>query len=134
MTEEKKTKMGMDAREETHNATQPSGNGHDAPSPESGQHDGFHAVSAQAQRDEEIEEIQKRSRHQPPAIQAPPELPPAPPRKALLIVGILLLAANSGRRSDDAGTHDSRACSGKGNRSGKRSNSRVRVSAKRKSR
>ncbi len=30
-------------------------------------------VSAQAQRDEEIEEIQKRSKHQPPAIQAPPE-------------------------------------------------------------
>ena len=50
-----------------------------------------HAVSAQAQRDEEIEEIQKRSRHQPPSIQRPPELPPAPPRKALTIVGVMLL-------------------------------------------
>jgi RND family efflux transporter MFP subunit len=50
-----------------------------------------HAASVQVQRDEEIEEIQKRSRHQPPAIQRPPELPPAPPRKALTIVGILLL-------------------------------------------
>jgi RND family efflux transporter MFP subunit len=50
-----------------------------------------HAVSAQAQRDEEIEEIQKRSRHQPPSIQRPPELPPAPPRKALTIVGVFLL-------------------------------------------
>jgi membrane fusion protein, multidrug efflux system len=49
------------------------------------------AVETQAQRDEEIEEIQKRSRHQPAAIQAPPELPPAPPRKALTIVGVLLL-------------------------------------------
>lgn len=50
-----------------------------------------HAESIQAQRDEEIEAIQKRSKHQPPAIQRPPELPPAPPRKALTIVGILLL-------------------------------------------
>jgi multidrug efflux system membrane fusion protein len=50
-----------------------------------------HAVGTQAQRDEEIEEIQKRSRHQPAAIQPPPDLPPAPPRKALTIVGVLLL-------------------------------------------
>ena len=50
-----------------------------------------HALGVQAQRDEEIEEIQKRSRHQPPAIQPPPDLPPAPPRKALTIVGVLLL-------------------------------------------
>ena len=50
-----------------------------------------HAVSAQARRDEEIEEIQKRSRHQPPGIQPPPQLPPAPPRKAMTIVGILLV-------------------------------------------
>jgi multidrug efflux system membrane fusion protein len=50
-----------------------------------------HPVSAQAQRDEEIEEIQKHSRHQPPSVQRPPEIPPAPPRKALTIVGILLL-------------------------------------------
>jgi membrane fusion protein, multidrug efflux system len=50
-----------------------------------------HFRSAQAQRDEEIEEIQKHSRHQPPGIQRPPELPPAPPRKALIMVGVVLL-------------------------------------------
>ncbi len=50
-----------------------------------------HIVSAQAQRDEEIEAIQKRSRHQPPGIQRPPEVPPASGGKALTIVGILLL-------------------------------------------
>jgi multidrug efflux system membrane fusion protein len=51
-----------------------------------------HAViGEQARRDEEIEEIQRRSRHQAPGIQQPPELPPAPPRKALTIVGVLLL-------------------------------------------
>jgi membrane fusion protein, multidrug efflux system len=47
--------------------------------------------SSQAQRDEEIEEIQKHSKHQHVGIQRPPELPPAPPRKALLIVGVVLL-------------------------------------------
>jgi membrane fusion protein, multidrug efflux system len=56
-----------------------------------GPNEEHHAVSVQVQRDEEIEEIQKRSRHQPPSIQRPPELPPAPPRKALTIVGVLLL-------------------------------------------
>jgi RND family efflux transporter MFP subunit len=50
-----------------------------------------HALGAQAQRDEEIEAIRQHSRHQPAAIQAPPDLAPAPPRKALTIVGILLL-------------------------------------------
>jgi RND family efflux transporter MFP subunit len=49
-----------------------------------------HGRSAQAQRDEEIEEIQRRSHHQPPGIEKPPEVPPAPPRKALTIVGVLL--------------------------------------------
>ncbi len=49
-----------------------------------------HALGTQAQRDEEIEEIRKRSRHQPPGIEPPPEVPPAPSRKALTIVGILL--------------------------------------------
>jgi len=47
--------------------------------------------SAQAQRDQEIEAIQQHSKHQPPGIQKPPELPPAPPRKALTIVGVFLL-------------------------------------------
>src|SRR5208282_2841549 len=43
------------------------------------------------QRDEEIEANRQHSRHQPPGIQKPPELPPAPPRKALTLVGIALL-------------------------------------------
>src|ERR1035437_10024199 len=59
-------------------------------SQEQSEHDEHHALGVQAQRDEEIETIQKRSRHQPPGIQRPPELPPAPPRKALTIVGVLL--------------------------------------------
>ena len=50
-----------------------------------------HPVSAQAQRDAEIEEIQKRSKHQPPAIQKPPDTAPASPRTAVTIVGILLI-------------------------------------------
>lgn len=47
--------------------------------------------STQAQRDEEILVMEEHSRHQPPTIQAPPELPPAPPRKAMLLVGVALL-------------------------------------------
>src|ERR1700728_1490172 len=54
------------------------------------EHDEHHGLGAQGQRDEEIEAIQKRSRPQPPGIQPPPELPPAPARKALTIVGVLL--------------------------------------------
>ncbi len=50
-----------------------------------------HALSAQAQRDEEIAAIQQHSRHQPPGIQKPPEVPPAPAGKALMVVGIALL-------------------------------------------
>ncbi|MGD0988960.1 MAG: efflux RND transporter periplasmic adaptor subunit [Candidatus Sulfotelmatobacter sp.] len=50
-----------------------------------------HALSEQARRDEEIEEIQKRSKHHTVTVQRAPELPPAPPRKALTIVGVLLL-------------------------------------------
>ena len=50
-----------------------------------------HAIGVQAQRDEEIERIQQQSKHQRVAIQKPPEVPPAPPRKALMIVGILLV-------------------------------------------
>src|ERR1700722_11738637 len=49
------------------------------------------ALSTQAQRDEEIEKIQQHSRHQRVGIQKPPELPPAPPRKALTIVGVFVL-------------------------------------------
>jgi multidrug efflux system membrane fusion protein len=49
------------------------------------------AVGPQAQRDEEIEAIRQHSRHQPPGIQRPPDVPPAPPRRALTLVGIALL-------------------------------------------
>jgi multidrug efflux system membrane fusion protein len=50
-----------------------------------------HTQSAQAQRDEEIAAIQQHSKHQAPGIQKPPDLPPAPPGKALMMVGVLLL-------------------------------------------
>jgi RND family efflux transporter MFP subunit len=55
------------------------------------QPEGERALGAQAQRDEEIEQIQRQSRHQRVGIQKPPELPPAPPRKALMMVGLFLL-------------------------------------------
>jgi multidrug efflux system membrane fusion protein len=45
-----------------------------------------------AEIDEEIAEIEKRSRHQQATLQPPPDMPPAPPRKALMIVGLFLLA------------------------------------------
>ena len=64
---------------------------HDANPPQSSLNEEPHARSAQAQRDEEIAAIQQHSRHQPPGIQKPPELPPAPPGKALTIVGVILL-------------------------------------------
>ncbi|MGA2100209.1 MAG: efflux RND transporter periplasmic adaptor subunit [Candidatus Sulfotelmatobacter sp.] len=53
--------------------------------------DGDHQVHARARVDEEIAAMEERSRHQQASIQAPPELPPAPPRKALTIVGVALL-------------------------------------------
>src|ERR1700678_38897 len=62
----------------------------EAQRPQRDQNEESHAVGVQAQRDEEIEEIEKRSRHQPPSIQRPPDLPPAPAGKALTIVGVLL--------------------------------------------
>ncbi len=59
----------------------------------SGPHDGDPRPHArtQAQIDEEIAAMQQHSRHQPPTIQRPPELPPAPPRKALFLVGVAIL-------------------------------------------
>jgi membrane fusion protein, multidrug efflux system len=50
-----------------------------------------HAPVSQAQRDQEIEEIQQHSKHQHPGIERPPELPPAPPRKLFLMVTVVLL-------------------------------------------
>jgi len=46
---------------------------------------------SQAERDEQIAAIQQQSRHQRQTLQPPPELAPAPPRKALMIVGVALL-------------------------------------------
>ena len=65
--------------------------GPDAHQSQLGQSEGHHPQGTQAERDEEIAAIRQRSRHQPPGIQKPPEVPPAPPRKALMIVGIALL-------------------------------------------
>ncbi|MFZ0419337.1 MAG: efflux RND transporter periplasmic adaptor subunit [Candidatus Sulfotelmatobacter sp.] len=59
--------------------------------PRQSQNEEHHALGVQAQRDEEIEAIRQHSKHQPPAIQRPPQLPPAPPRKALTIVAVMLL-------------------------------------------
>jgi multidrug efflux system membrane fusion protein len=50
-----------------------------------------YTLGPQAQRYEEIEAIRQHSKHQPAAIQRPPEVPPAPPRKALTLVGIAVL-------------------------------------------
>jgi multidrug efflux system membrane fusion protein len=66
----------------------PDGNPNDTSSNSNEEH---HARGEQAQRDEEIEELQKRSRHQSVGIQKPPEVPPAAPRTALVTVGVLLL-------------------------------------------
>jgi multidrug efflux system membrane fusion protein len=49
------------------------------------------APSTQLQRDEEIAAIEQHARHQPPAVQKPPDVPPAPPAKALTVVGVALL-------------------------------------------
>ena len=48
------------------------------------------AHATRAQVDEEIAAMQQRSRHQTATLQRPPELPPAPPRKALMIVGVAM--------------------------------------------
>jgi multidrug efflux system membrane fusion protein len=72
-----------DPRRDEQNRSEP-------PSQQSGNEE-HHVRSAQAQRDEEIAAIQQHSRHQPPGIQKPPDLPPAPPGRALTIVGVALL-------------------------------------------
>jgi multidrug efflux system membrane fusion protein len=87
MTDENKPKLNPDAQ-----SSNPDRNAHSSPpgqSPE--QNEEHHVQSEQAKRDEEIEALQKRARHQPPGIQKPPDLPPASPRKALMIVGVLLI-------------------------------------------
>jgi RND family efflux transporter MFP subunit len=54
-------------------------------------HGGTEEHRTKAQVDEEIAELESRSRHQMHNIQAPPEIPPAPPRRALMVVGVALL-------------------------------------------
>ncbi|HVJ04711.1 MAG TPA: efflux RND transporter periplasmic adaptor subunit [Candidatus Saccharimonadales bacterium] len=56
-----------------------------------GQNEEHHQPATQAEIDQEIEEIQQHSKHQHPGIERPPELPPAPPRTALMFVGIAVL-------------------------------------------
>lgn len=63
----------------------------EARSPQDGAGTEGHPHSAQAQRDEEIAAMEEHSRHQPPTIQRPPEVPPAPSRRALMMVGLALL-------------------------------------------
>ena len=46
----------------------------------------------QAERDQEIAAMKERSRHQTHAVEPPPEVPPAAPRRALMVVGLALLA------------------------------------------
>lgn len=60
----------------------------DAPEAREAEHN---LPGSQAQRDEEIEAIQQHSKHQHVGVERPPELPPAPPRKALMMVGVALL-------------------------------------------
>jgi membrane fusion protein, multidrug efflux system len=86
MTEENKSRPTPDAQSPNQGA-----NARPPQSGENSENGEPHGLSLQAQRDEEIEEIQKRSKHQPPGIQKPPELPPASPRTALAIVGVLML-------------------------------------------
>jgi RND family efflux transporter MFP subunit len=50
-----------------------------------------HSQREQAQRDEEIAAMQEQSKHQRIGIEPPPEVPPATPKTALMIVGVLLL-------------------------------------------
>jgi RND family efflux transporter MFP subunit len=60
--------------------------------PDHGPHDGDYAQHlTRAQIDEEIAAMEQHSRHQTQTLEPPPELPPAPPRKALIIVGLALL-------------------------------------------
>ncbi|MGH9495107.1 MAG: efflux RND transporter periplasmic adaptor subunit [Candidatus Sulfotelmatobacter sp.] len=49
-----------------------------------------HKLSGQAERDHEIAAMEEHSRRQPPTIQRPPDMPPASPRTALMIVGVLI--------------------------------------------
>src|ERR1700722_3901545 len=88
MTEETKSRSTIEAQGSNPGSSDNRPEGNRQPAAESEQH---HGLSEQARRDEEIEEIQKRSKHQPVTVQSAPEQPPASPGKALLVVGILLV-------------------------------------------
>jgi multidrug efflux system membrane fusion protein len=81
----------MSAENESNQDAKRAGQSDAAGSRQPTQNEEHHALGAQAQRDEEIAAIQQHARHQPPAIQKPPDVPPASPGKALLMVGIALL-------------------------------------------
>ena len=74
--------MDEDSKTQQRQATGETPN-HDGDSPHSAHH-------TQAQIDDEIASMEERSRHQTATLERPPELPPASPRKALLIVGVAL--------------------------------------------
>jgi membrane fusion protein, multidrug efflux system len=84
----KKTPIAAPWSESEDERSPKGGANHDHSESEGEEH---HVRSKQAQRDEEIEAMQQHSKHQPPTIQRPPELPPASPRKALIMVGVALL-------------------------------------------
>jgi len=59
--------------------------------PDHGRHGDHTEHLTRAQIDEEIAAMEQHSRHQTQTLEPPPELPPAPPRKALILVGLALL-------------------------------------------
>src|SRR5947209_7886351 len=60
------------------------------PGPKDGEQHRMHRT--QQEIDDEIAAMEERSRHQQGTLQRPPEIPPARPGKALMIVGLVLLA------------------------------------------
>src|SRR5581483_8019970 len=45
----------------------------------------------QLDRDQEIQELEQEAHHQHVGIQKPPDIPPAPPRRALIFVAVFLI-------------------------------------------
>ena len=78
MDEDSKTQQRQESQDRTGEASNRGGDG---------RHRAHHT---QAQIDDEIAAMEERSRHQTATLERPPELPPAPPRKALIVVGVAL--------------------------------------------
>lgn len=78
MDEDSKTQHRQESQDRTGDAPDRDGDG---------RHPAHHT---QAQIDDEIAAMEERSRHRTATIERPPELPPAPPRKALMVVGVAL--------------------------------------------